>query len=299
MQLLPARAERREAVACLVTSHRGAAKFLPSIRATVVALWPGHPPLRFRADGGGDLAPDVLIEDEARFVPLLRRGLARLRAEFPALTHVFHVLEDHCPLRPCDSTEIATAMAEAASRNLAAVSFVTYEWPWTFTDDTEYEDGLVRAWRRIDVTTFGRARFAVVPRQYFRYFQLQPTLWRLDYLERTCAEALRLGVTDPWMFEEMQLAIAEQHYVSAYPWPTVHHGFLIKGKVNREAIDYGMGIDGNSVQGRLIRETIGVESERLYRLYRVARRSAGSTRRAFRRVGALCRGNSCKAGARG
>src|SRR5262249_55746840 len=156
---------------------------------TVAALWPGHPPLRFLADGGSP-ASDLLIEDEPEFVPLLARGLARLRSEFPALTHVFHMLEDHCPLRPCDGAQIARVMAEASRRNLAAVSFVTYEWPWTTTDMTDYADGLVRAWRKIDVLTLGSERLAVVPRRYFRYFQLQPTLWRLDYLERICAEAL-------------------------------------------------------------------------------------------------------------
>jgi hypothetical protein len=254
----------------------------------MAALWPAHPPLRFLTDGGSD-GPDVLIENETEFVPLLARGLGRLRSELPGLTHVFHMLDDHCPLQPCDGGQIESVVAQATKHELPAVSFVTYDWPWASADAREHPDGMVRTWRKIEVATFGGERLAVVPRNFFRYFQLQPTLWRLDYLERTCAEALRLGITDPWRFEAMQLNGAEQHYVSAYHWPTVHHGFLAQGKVNTAAIDFAMGSKGVGIRRRLIGEMIGVEREYLYRLYHTAARGADLARRGLRKVGTLCR----------
>jgi hypothetical protein len=278
--------QAQRAIACLVTSHRGNARFLPTIREAIAALWPGHPPLRFLTDGGSD-GPDVFIENETEFVPLLVRGLARLRSAFPRLTHVFLMLEDHCPLRPCDAGQIERVVAQATKHELPAVSFVTYEWPWASTDATEHPDGMVRTWRKIEVATFGGARFAVVPRNFFRYFQVQPTLWRLDYIERICAEALRLGITDPWRFEAMQINGGEQHYVSAYRWPTVHHGFLAQGKINTAAIDFATGSKGVAIRRRLIGEMIGVEREYLYHLYRAAARGADLTRRGLRKVGTL------------
>jgi hypothetical protein len=199
------------------------------------------------------------------------------------------MLDDHCPLRSCDGGQIERVTAEATKHKLPAVSFVTYEWPWALTDATEYSDGLVRTWRKIEVATFGCERFAIVPRRFFRYFQLQPTLWRVDYLEQVCAEALRLCITDPWRFEAMQLDGAEQHYISGYHWPTVHHGFLARGKINAEAIDFAMGSKGAGIRRRLIGEMIGVEREYLYRLYRIAARGANLTRRGLRKVGTLCR----------
>jgi hypothetical protein len=243
--------------------------------------------LRFLTDGGA-AGPDIFVEDETSFVPLLERGLARLRSEFPDLTHVFHMLEDHCPLRLCDARQIQRVLGEAKRHNLSAVSFVTYEWPWELTDASEYSDGLVRTWRSIEVASFGCEKFAVVPRKFFRYFQLQPSVWRCDYLEWACAEALRLGITDPWRFEAMQLPMAEQHYVSFYRWPTAHHGFLAQGRINPAAIDFASG-DAASLRRRLIRGVTGGESEFLYCLYRILDRGVRLARRIFGRFGSIWR----------
>jgi hypothetical protein len=224
-------------VVLLVSTHMRAAHFVRLVREAIKEFWPEHPPLRFLTDGGAE-GPDVIVSSEHDFVPLLAAGLQRIRSEYPAATHVFHMLEDHCPLRRCDTGSINSATAEVVSRRLAAASFVTYDWPWSHTDDDLDGDGLVCTWPRIDIARFDRESFAVVPQNFFRYFQVQPTLWRIDYLERILREAAERGIVDPWRFEALRLPEVEQHYISSYRWPTVHHGFLAQGKVNDAAIEY-------------------------------------------------------------
>lgn len=263
----------------LVTTHAKVARYLPLVRAAIDTFWPGHPPVRFLTDGGVTVARDVYVEPERHFVPLLMRGLARLRLEFPGATHVFHMLEDHCPLQPCDGDRISGIVTMAIHEQLAAVSLPTYQWPWNETDATDYPDGLVRTWRRIETRQIGDETLAVVPRNFFRYFQLQPTIWRRDYLARVCEFSLASDVLDPWQFEALKLPDAEQHYVSAYAWPTVHHGFLVQGGVNTTAIDFVDRKSGKALRRQLIKDRTGMRSEALYEVQRSARRYFGRLRR--------------------
>ena len=226
------------AAAVLISTHKVAARYVPLVRLALRAFWPEAPPIRFISDGGIEPADDVYIEPEPRFVPLMLCGLARLQVEFPNVRHVFHMLEDHCPLRRCDGERISALLSIVRDRDLAAVSFPTYSWPWNKTEYIDYPDGKVRTWRRIDTVEIDGEAFARVPRNFFRYFQVQPTIWRIPYLVNACDEARAAGVFDPWGFEAMQFPNSDQHYVSQYNWPTVHHGFLAKGVVNLKAIDF-------------------------------------------------------------
>ena len=133
-----------------------------------------------------------------------------------------------------------------------------------------YPDGLVRTWRKIEIANFSGNTFAVVPRDFFRYFQLQPTLWRLEYLERVCVAAIAAKKRDPWRFETLRFQDAEQHYISTYDWPTVHHGFLVQGSVNPAAVHYADRAACLRLRRQLIEEVVGVNSEMLLML-----RSAG------------------------
>lgn len=259
------------ATAVLVTSHRKAAHYLPLVREALDAFWPNRPPVRFISDGGVEPAADVFLEPEPRFVPLLANGLARLRAEFPDVTHIIHMLDDHCPLRPCDFDRISAVVSNAIEQDLAAVSFPTYSWPWDNTETTEYADGLVRTWRRIDTVKIAGETFARVPMDFFRYFQVQPTIWRVSYLDNACAVACAAGVFDPWGFEALRLPSSEQHYISRYSWPTVHHGFLAKGAINPAAIDYVDKSAGHSIRHRFIRDAVGIDSEAIYHLHQLRR----------------------------
>ena len=245
----------------LCTTHSKAARYLPLVRSAIDAFWAGRPPVRFLTDGSVELAADVYIESASHFVPLLARGLARLRGEFPNATRVFHMLEDHCPLRACDADRISAVVSIAIDQDLAAVSFPTYHWPWNETDTTEYPDGLVRTWRRIETREISGESLAVVPRDFFRYFQVQPTVWRISYFEQACAAAIAAGVLDPWQFEALRLSNSEQHYVSAYNWPTVHHGFLVQGRINPVAIDFIDKRTGRTFRRELIRDLMGTRSE--------------------------------------
>jgi len=251
-------------VAFVVTSHSRTEKYIPLVRSLLAAFWPEHPPCFFLTDGTSQADADVLSFPGVTWVDLFGAGLARVKQQRPQTKHVFHMLEDHCPLRRCDAERLARIFVIAACDDFAAVSFPTYSWPWHETDATRHPDGLVRTWRRKDTRELDGELFAVVPPDFFRYFQVQPTLWRLDYLEAACANAAAKGITDAWTFEAMRWPNAGQHYVSRYDWPTVHHGFLAQGKLNPAAIVY---LDRERAAGphrALVREAIGIESPLLF-----------------------------------
>ena len=265
-------AGRRDGVLLLVTTNRRAERFIPHVRAALDLTWPSRPRCLFVTDGDAAGA-DILRGSSTDFVPLALEGLELALRRYPGITHVFHMLEDHCPLRTVAAGTVDGTMDAAMRHGLAATSFVTYPWPWQEVDGRTCEDGLVRTWRRVETAVVGGRRFAVVPREFFRYFQLQPTLWRADYLAGLLRSSIGSGVTDPWGFEALRLDCAEQHYVADYAWPTVHHGFLAQGAVNHDAIRF---IDGRalpSFKRHLIAEWSGSERASIYHL-EVARMTA-------------------------
>ncbi len=274
-----------DTVAMLVSTHRQAAHYVPSIREAMAALCPIPWPVVFLTDGGLEPQSDTFVEEEAEFSRLLMQGLARLRAVYPAVRRVFYMLEDHCPLRHCDADRLLRVCEVAEEHDLAAVSFPTYKWPWGEIESKAYPDGLVRTWNKIEITNFSGERFAVVPRDFFRYFQLQPTLWRLEYLERVCAAAIAAGKEDPWRFETLRFQDAEQHYISSYDWPTVHHGFLVKGSVNLAAVHYADRAARLRLRRQLIKEIVGVNSEMLLMLRSAGARIWRRVRARYRRLG--------------
>jgi hypothetical protein len=231
----------------------------------------------FLTDGGLDPQSDTFVEGDLGFSRLLMQGLMRLRVMYPAVTRVFYLLEDHCPLRQCDMDRLLRVCKVAAEHDLGAVTFPTYNWPWGEVESKVYPDGLVRTWRKIEIANLSGERFAVVPSDFFRYFQLQPTLWRCEYLERVCAAAIAARKTDPWQFEALRFRDAEQHYVASYNWPTVHHGFLVQGSINPAAVRYADRAAHLRLRRQLIEEVVGVNSEMLFGL-----RSTGG--RIWRRV---------------
>jgi hypothetical protein len=272
------------AVAMLVSTHRRAAHYVPLIREAMAALCPVPWPVVFLTDSGLEPQSDTFVEGDAEFSRLLMQGLTRLRALYPAVTHVFYMLEDHCPLRHCDTNRLLRVCEVAAEHDLAAVSFPTYKWPWEEVESKAYPDGLVRTWHNIEIASFFGERFAVVPRDFFRYFQLQPTLWRLEYLERVCAAAIAAGKGDPWRFETLRFQDAEQHYISSYDWPTVHHGFLVQGSVNLAAVHYADRGARLRLRQQLIKEVVGVKSEMLLMLRSAGERMWSRIRTGYRRL---------------
>jgi hypothetical protein len=257
-------AARAQNVAFLVTCHIRTEKYIPLIRNLLDTFWPGHPPRRFFTDGSSQQSDDVFSFPRSTWVELLSAGLRRIRQERPQTKHVFHMLEDHCPLRRCDGDRLARIFEIAARHDLDAISFPTYPWPWHETDATIYPDGLVRTWRRQETIELNSELLAIVPPDFFRYFQVQPTLWRLDYLEAACAYARAQGVTDAWAFEAMRWPNARRHYVSRYDWPTVHHGFLVQGELNPAAIVYLDRERAEPSHRALVRDAIGIGSPMLF-----------------------------------
>ena len=190
--------EQRHDVCFVVSCHAGTEKYIPMVRSLLAAFWPEHPASCFVTDGATQPAEDVWSFPAKAWVELLQAGLARIAQERPQTKYVLHMLEDHCPLRRCDARRLAHIFAIAAREDFAAASFPTYAWPWHETDPTEHPDGLIRTWRRKETREFDGELFAAVPRDFFRYFQVQPTLWRLDYLQAACANALAKRIGDAW-----------------------------------------------------------------------------------------------------
>jgi hypothetical protein len=271
--------EHLSTVVLVVTSHTRTEKYIPLVRDCLATFWPEHPRCYFLTDGTTQAAEDVWNVPDLAWVELLQAGLARIRQERPRTKYVLHMLEDHCPLRRCDAQRLARIFAIAVCEDFAAVSFPTYAWPWHETDTREHADGLVRTWRRKETRELDGELLAAVPQDFFRYFQVQPTLWRLDYLQAACAYAQAEAVGDVWAFEGMRWPKAEPHFVSCYAWPTVHHGFLAQGRLNPAAIAY---LDRKRAVGphrMLVREAIGIDSPLLFDSIQALNRTKGLIRR--------------------
>jgi hypothetical protein len=197
---------------------------------------------------------------------------------------VFLLLDDHYPLRWCDRSLISQHFDAIIDNKLDCLSFVTYEWPWTRTEHVDYPDSMVRTWRRIELSRFGGCDMARVPANFFRYFQLQPSFWNLDYLVDVCREAAERQCTDPWSFEGFGYSKPRQHYVGRYAWPSVHHGFLMQGKVNPDAIDFIQMPQGREFRSLLLRESIGFDSVTAFRTLRFVKWLHGGVSRRLRRA---------------
>lgn len=285
--------EGKDAIIFLVTSHSRTEKYIPLVRNLLDVFWRDHPPCCFLTDGTLQRSADVLSFPGLNWVELLSAGLARVRQERPQAKYIFHMLEDHCPLRHCDGDRLDRIIGIAARRHLDAVSFPTYSWPWNETNSTEHPDGLVRTWRRKETREFDGELLAAVPHDFFRFFQVQPTLWRFDYLQAACTYARTQGISDVWAFEAMRWPEAGRHYVSRYDWPTVHHGFLVQGRLNPAAIAYLDRKGAERSHRALVREAIGIESPLLFNslqmLIRTKRRIRSSLAGVKKRVTAKAR----------
>jgi hypothetical protein len=250
-------------------------KYAPAITAAIDRNWPQHPKNYFIADCAVPRIKDQFSLMDACWTEVLLFGLTQIKEKHPGLTHVFYMIDDHCPLRPCDSEIISAYLEIAQRRGLAAIWFPTFEWPWDETASSiEYPDGLVAGWRTIQIDIMDGRRLAVVPRNFFRYFAVQPACWSLEYLIRACKIALDRGIRDTWAFEELRWEEAAQHYIADYHWPSVHHGFMAAGTINPTAIAYMSRAHAGELRTQLIRDSIGINNVVLYRVYRQIRRLA-------------------------
>lgn len=158
------------------------------------------------------------------------------------------------PLWPCDAARIEEVIAIARREALPCVFFVKYAWPWTTTRHHFDADGRIVGWRRKEVVSIGGQRMAVMPPDYFRYNQVQPAIWRVDYLESLLGEAMRRGIEDPWAFERFCMPGQPHHYVADYRWPSRHCGYRRGGRVYLRAL-YAMKMpEGKELRDELLDE---------------------------------------------
>ncbi len=188
---------------CLIVTptYRAVAKYCNRVLPLLEAFWTDHPPVIFLSDNDNLDSKHIFVKRANSWLEILFHGLLSIKASNPDITHIFLLLDDHYPLRACDEELIAINFDVALRNDLACVSFVTYVWPWTTTECVDYPDGMIRTWRRIDTRRFHDCEMATVPNNFFRYFQLQPSLWQFDYLIDICREAYEAQCSDPWSFE--------------------------------------------------------------------------------------------------
>jgi hypothetical protein len=263
-------------------THSGVAKYYNELLPLLDAFWPDHPPAIVFSDSNDLKKSDVVVKSGTNWLDILLSGLLCVRKTRPEIRYVFLLLDDHYPLRGCEPGLIAANFDAAVNNRLGCISFVTYRWPWTSTEHIDYPDGMIRTWRYIDVTWLNGCEMARVPLNFFRYFQLQPSFWDLDYLIEVCREAFERQCLDPWSFESLSYGKARQHYISRYAWPSVHHGFLARGKVNPEAIDFIQMPQGREFRSLLLRESIGFDSVIAFRILRFLKWLHGGVLRRLR-----------------
>jgi hypothetical protein len=244
------------------------AKYYNEALPLLDAFWPGHPPAIAFSDSNNPKKSDAIIKSGTNWLDIFLNGLLSVRKARPEIAYVFLLLDDHYPLRECDRSLIAANFDAVVKNRLGCISFVTYQWPWTSTEHIDYPDDMIRTWRNIDVTWLNGCEMARVPLNFFRYFQLQPSFWDLDYLIEICRAAFEKQCFDPWSFESLSYGKPRQHYVSRYAWPSVHHGFLAQGKVNPEAIDFIQMPKGREFRSLLLRDSIGFDSVAAFRVLR-------------------------------
>ncbi|MBK8725006.1 MAG: hypothetical protein IPL96_02835 [Holophagaceae bacterium] len=231
-------------IAILLQVGPGLASKCELIADALGEAWPGHPPILLALPPGSAEFQDreTIHCRDAGWVSMLRESLLYMKTRHPAVTHLLSLIDDHCPLRPCDGDRLASAIRSAVAEDMKCVAFVTYEWPWSRTAVNSVDErGRRVTWTKVDIRQVGGLKFARVPSDFFRYNQCQPALWDLDYCLSLCEQALALGIDDPWTFESHLFPGQPQHYVSDYRWPTVHHGFMATGQVNAEAVLYARG----------------------------------------------------------
>lgn len=260
----------------LVSTFHRMKKYAPAIEAAIDCCWPVHPSICFISDCELIGIKKQLCFVNACWTEILLCGLLKLKKEYPRITHVFHMLDDHCPLRPCDTEAISAYLEIARGHRLSVISFPTYTWPWDQIMDNP--ESLVPTWRKVEVNIVQGRRLAVVSRNFFRYFQVQPAWWNLDYLLDACNAALHKGIRDPWAFEAMRWEGASQHYIADCNWPSVHHGFMAAGTVNHVAISYMSRATAAELHAELITDVVGTNSLALYEMVRWAAKTWGYAR---------------------
>src|SRR4051812_26274541 len=92
------------------------------------ALWRNHPPIHV-------VTPPTPPATET-WVDGLARGVREIQAAFPGASHVFVLIDDHCPLSPVDAALVDAYARYAVAHSIGCMHFVTYEWPWTSTEAT-------------------------------------------------------------------------------------------------------------------------------------------------------------------
>jgi hypothetical protein len=197
--------------------------------------WPSHPDVTIATDGGHltGMSGHVVTISNTTWVEVLLGALKDLEARARS-PYVFVLLEDLCPLRPCDEQVIELAFNTLQRSDAGVIEFSCFQIPFSAADG--YDHWAAYDWSRSSTGNSDTLKIYTFPRDFPHYFSLQPGIWRLEYLISACNVALSCGRTSPWAFEELHWEAARPHLATNYVWPSTHHGFMLDGKPNAGAI---------------------------------------------------------------
>ena len=230
---------------------------MPFVRDLTERHWPDHPNITIATDGGdlSGLSENVVTISSATWVEVLLGALKYLK-ERASEPYVFVMLEDLCPILPCDAHIIELAFEALKRSDAGVIEFSCFEIPFDSTDEAPGDSALQNGSRR-SMENCGELKIKEIPRGFSHYFSVQPGIWRLEYLIDACEVALSHGWTSPWAFEEMRWEAARPHLITSYVWPATHHGFLLHGRPNPGAIGaMNIGVCGE-LRKRLIADAFG------------------------------------------
>lgn len=222
----------------IILTFHGYEKYCNAFLEYLKYTWPNHPEIWFLTDGKTIGYPNVISIDSDQWLIVLHEGLKQIKNIYPQLDYAYLVLEDLIPLVKVSNSHLAKVESIITKHQLDCVSFVVYDHKYLGNDMME-----------IDGISFYR-----LPPDFPFYSQLQPAIWKVEYLQEICQHAYEQKTLDPWSFEKIFLG--KQHYVSEYSWPSVMHGFLHAKHPVWEAIWKIKTPEGTKFRNNLIREYI-------------------------------------------
>ena len=241
----------------LITTCERNATYMPFVLSITKQHWPACPDITIATDGGvlSGLADDIVTIPNATWIEVLLGALRHCQVE-AGLPYVFLMLEDLCPIRPCDQHVIDLAIAALDRSEAGTIEFSCFDLP--FSAETEaWPNWTSFDWSKSPIVNYDILRMRTLPREFPYYFSVQPGFWRLEYLIDACQTALAQGCTSPWAFEKMRWLGARPHLIADYTWPAPHHGFLLQGSPTHGAIAVMKSEACSDLRTRLITEAFG------------------------------------------
>jgi hypothetical protein len=223
----------RDDIAILMSTYRKHEWIVPAARANIELFWPDHPQLYILTDGELD-GDEVIRTEEREFVAALQDGVAEIRRRQQQVRYIYLLLEDLAPLAPVDDDRL-----RRVENAMKAGNGAYFYMPWAGAHRhhvAKAETGLLgEAGAGLGIHDVGEA--------YPFYYSCVVAFWRVDYFLAVLSEKQRVGITDPWGFEnpfekdlDVKPEAKQPHFFIDQPWPTYQSGLFLQGQINRAIV---------------------------------------------------------------